>query len=285
MSFPPEVYLIGAQKAGTTTLAYLLAQHPDICVAKNKEPHYFTGNSGKSLAWYQKQFPNSENTLCIDASTSYSFAPLSSDNSYMSKECFHNIPQRIYSLNPHAKFIYLLREPVARTYSGYWHSFNTGREHRNFFDAIENDRFYLDVSDYYGQLSLWLKYFPLESFLFLLFEDLKQNPEQVVKSCFEFLKLNSDDIILNLSEHRNKTQNVSLVGRKFNRIFKKLDYSGLGFMAPSLVRNLVKEYTKCSNQKSSQSSAKERTFLCEYFTEKNLNLANLTGLTLSQWHT
>ena len=58
MSFPPEVYLIGAQKAGTTTLAYLLSQHPDICVAKNKEPHYFTGNSSKDLACYQKQFPN-----------------------------------------------------------------------------------------------------------------------------------------------------------------------------------------------------------------------------------
>ncbi len=284
MSFSPEVYLIGAQKAGTTTLAYLLAQHPDICVAKNKEPHYFTGNSGKSLAWYQKQFPNSENTLCIDASTSYSFAPLSSNNSYMAKECFHNIPQRIHSLNPKAKFIYLLRDPIARTYSGYWHSFNTGREHRSFFDAIKNDHFYLDVSDYYGQLSLWLKYFPLESFLFLLFEDLKQNPEQVVKSCFEFLGLDSENMTLNLQEHRNKTQNVNFVGRKFNRIFKKLDYSGFGFMAPSLVRNLVKEYTKSSNQKPPKTSVKEQAFLCQYFTEKNRNLAKLTGLTLSQWH-
>ncbi len=180
MSFPPEVYLIGAQKAGTTTLAYLLSQHPNICVAKNKEPHYFTGNSGKNLAWYQKQFPNYENTLCIDASTSYSFAPLSSDNSYRTKNCFHNIPQRIHSLNPNAKLIYLLREPIARTYSGYWHSFNTGREHRSFWEAISNDYFYLDVSNYYGQLTLWLEYFPLESFLFLLFEDLKKNPEQVV---------------------------------------------------------------------------------------------------------
>lgn len=41
MPFPPEVFLIGAQKAGTTTLAYLLSQHPNICVAKNKEPHFF----------------------------------------------------------------------------------------------------------------------------------------------------------------------------------------------------------------------------------------------------
>ncbi|MGL5835461.1 MAG: sulfotransferase domain-containing protein, partial [Waterburya sp.] len=66
MPFPPEVYLIGAQKAGSTTLAYLLSQHPDICIAKNKEPHYFTGNSSKSWAWYQQQFLNQEKTICLD---------------------------------------------------------------------------------------------------------------------------------------------------------------------------------------------------------------------------
>lgn len=284
MSFPPEVYLIGAQKAGTTTLACLLAQHPDICVARNKEPHYFTGNSGKNLAWYEKQFPHHKNTLCIDASTSYSFAPLSADNSYMAKECFHNIPQRIYDLNPKAKFIYLLREPIARTYSGYWHSFNTGREHRSFFDAIKNDYFYLDVSDYYGQLSLWLQYFPLESFHFLLFEDLKKNPEQVVKRCFKFLELDSENIMLNVQEHRNKTQNVNFVGRKCNRIFKQLDYSGFGFLAPSLVRNFIKEHTINCDQQPIHNSDWEREFLCEYFTDRNRNLANLTGLSLSQWN-
>ena len=264
MSFPPEVYLIGAQKAGTTTLAYLLSQHPRICVAKNKEPHYFTGNSSKDLAWYKKQFSNYENTLCIDASTSYSFAPLSLDNSYMPKKCFHNIPQRIYSINPQAKFIYLLRDPVERTYSGYWHSFNTGREHRSFGEAIRNDYFYLDVSNYYGQLTLWLEYFSLDSFLFLLFEDMKKNPEQT-------------------QEHRNKTRNVNFIGRRFNRIFKKLDYSGLGFMAPSQVRIFIQEHTINHRQTALEELDEERNFLCKYFADKNYNLANLTGLNISQW--
>lgn len=282
MSFSPEVYLIGAQKAGTTTLAYLLSQHPHICVAKSKEPHYFTGNSARNLAWYQKQFPNHEN-ICVDASTSYSFAPLSSNNSYMAKKCFHNIPQRIHFLNPNAKFIYLLREPIARTYSGYWHSFNTGREHRSFLEAINNDHFYLDVSNYYGQLTLWLEYFPLESFLFLLFEDLKKNPEQVVKNCFQFLGLDSENITINLQEHRNKTQNINFVGRRFNRIFKVLDYSGFGFIAPSLVRSFIQEHTLDSAKSMPQTSDQERAFLSNYFTDKNSSLANLTGLNFSQW--
>jgi hypothetical protein len=283
MSFPPEVYLIGAQKAGSTTLAYLLSQHPDICVAKNKEPHYFTGNSFRSWDWYQGQFLNQENTLCLDASTSYSFAPLSSNNSYMAKKCFHNIPQRIHSINPNAKFIYLLRDPVARTYSSYWHSFNTGREHRSFGEAIRKDYFYLDVSNYYGQISLWLEYFPLKSFLFLLFEDMKNNPQQVVEKCFEFLELDGENISINLQEHRNKTENVNLIGRKFNRIFKNLDYSGFGFLAPSLVRNFIREHTLNYNQSLPKISDNERGFLGDYFANKNYDLALLTQLNLDKW--
>ena len=281
MPFPPEVFLIGAQKAGTTTLASLLSQHPDICVAKNKEPHYFTGNSNKNLIWYQKQFPNPEH-ICIDASTSYSFAPLSSGNSYMAKKCFHNIPQKIYALNPQAKFIYLLREPVARTYSSYWHSFNTGREHRSFSEAIENDRFYLDVSNYYSQLTLWLEYFSLDSFLFLLFEDMKQNPQGTIDDCCQFLEVDPNKIEIDL-EHQNKTSHVNSIGRKFNRIFKKLDYSGMGFLAPSSARKLIHKYTIDERQILPTVSSTERHFLSNYFANKNENLARLTGIKLNQW--
>ena len=280
MSFPPDVYLIGAQKAGTTTLAHLLSQHSDICVAKTKEPHYFTGNSDRGLGWYRQQFLNRD-AICIDASTSYSFAPLSKNNSYMIKKQFHNIPQRIHALNPQAKFIYLLREPVARVYSGYWHSFNTGREHKGFAEAIARDSFYLDVSDYYSQLSLWLEYFPLDSFLFLLFEQMKQNPQTTITSCCQFLKIDPAKIAINL-EHRNKTDNVNYIGRKFNRLFKKLDYTGMGYFAPAAVRNLVREHTR-SHQSLPAIPLRERDLLRNYFADKNRSLAELTGLTLSQW--
>ena len=280
MSFPPDVYLIGAQKAGTTTLAHLLGQHPDICVAKTKEPHYFTGRSERGLSWYRQQFLNS-GAICIDASTSYSFAPLSPNNSYMSKKRFHNIPQRIHALNPQAKLIYLLREPVARVYSSYWHSFNTGRERQSFTEAIARDAFYLDVSDYYSQLSLWLEYFPLDSYLFLLFEEMKQNPQATITRCCQFLNIDPTKIAINL-EHRNKTDNVNYIGRQFNRLFKKLDYNGVGYFAPGAVRNVVREHTR-SHQGLPAIPLREQDLLRDYFAEKNRNLAELTGLSLSQW--
>lgn len=57
MAFPPEVYLIGAQKSGTTTLAYLLAQHPDICLSEPKETHFFHNTGQKELIGIKNNFP------------------------------------------------------------------------------------------------------------------------------------------------------------------------------------------------------------------------------------
>ena len=96
MSFPPEVYLIGAQKAGTTTLAYLLSLHPDICVARTKEPHFFTTYLYKGLDWYKSNFANYENSVCLDASTTYSMAPLSENNSRNRTSNLKDVPQKIY---------------------------------------------------------------------------------------------------------------------------------------------------------------------------------------------
>ena len=283
MTFPPDCYLIGAQKSGTTTLAYLLSKHPNICVAKTKEPHFFTTYWDKGLDWYQTQFSNYQDAVCVDASTTYSMAPLSTNNSRNVKEYLQGVPQKLYSVNPEAKFIYLLRNPVERTYSAYWHYVTKGREFQSFRKAIRNDSFYLDVSNYYGQLSLWLKYFPIESFLFVLFEDLKRQPLKVAKECFEYIGVESDNVQLDLEEAKNKTRYVNGVGRYFNGLTSSLDHSELGFLVPYQLRKVVSRLTTDSNQKIPKMQGKDRGFLQEYFSEDIYNLELLTGLSLSHW--
>ncbi len=283
MSFPPEVYLIGAQKAGTTTLAYLLSQHPNICVAKTKEPHFFSTYWHKGLAWYETNFSNYENAICIDASTTYSMTPLSENNSRNRMSHLKDVPQRVYSVNPNAKFIYLLREPVDRIYSAYCYYVMNGREYDNFENAIKDESFYLDVSNYYGQLSLWLEYFPLDSFLFILFEDMKKNPLKVVEQCFKFIGVDADNIQIDIGEPKNQSRYVNPLGRRINRIFKELDYAGCSFLAPSSVRKFVRRLTTNDKKSFPKIPEKERALLQEYFSEKNRQLALLTGLSLSQW--
>ncbi len=282
MSFPPEIFLIGAQKSGTTTLAYWLSQHPQVCVSVPKEPHFFTRNWDKGFAWYQNRFSNYKNAVCVDASVTYSAASLSlKENLSQVRRARQGVPQRVYSINPAARFIYLLREPVERTYSGYWMSVNLGREKKSFAEAIRRNSDYLDISDYYGQLALWLEHFPLESFLFLLFEDLKKNPEQVVKDCFNFIGVDSKNCQIH-PEVKNKSRVANVVGRRFNSFCFRLDNSEVGYLAPPYMRELVQKFTTDSRG-FPEMPEKEQEFLRGYFSEKNYQLELLTGLALSQW--
>lgn len=290
MPFPPEIYLIGAQKSGTTSLAYLLSQHPDICLSHPKETHFFSYHwEKKKLGWYQQRFDKRENAICIDASTTYSMAPLTLQNQLGNKQYFRDIPNRIYSLNPQARFIYIMRDPVERTYSGYWHTFSQGLETRQFGKALKEDYFYLDISDYFGQLELWLKLFPLESFCFLLFEDLKKDPTQVAKKCFNFIGVNPEKTQINLKEARNKSVHYNFVGRRLNYFFKPLHRSGMIKAIPFSIRKffpirrLLAEATVDSNKVIPKMSEEERLFLQEYFLDKNPKLEDITGLSLNQW--
>lgn len=289
MSFPPEIYLIGAQKSGTTTLSDLLSQHPKTCLSEPKEVHFFSQHWHKGLDWYKSHFLNDKDLICIDASTSYSMATLTQESCHSNnKRYFDNVPQRIYSLNPKAKFIYIMRDPVERTYSGYWHYFTRGRETRNFLEAIKNDSFYLDLSDYCGQLNLWLKYFPKESFLFILFEDLINCPEKIVKDCFNFINVASDEIQIDTAIAKNKAIYFNLVGRKFNKLFAYLDKLDIHIVPSPIrkfvsIRNWLRRLTVDKRMKIPKMTEEERAYLQEYFFIKNRNLELLTGLSLSQW--
>jgi sulfotransferase family protein len=284
MSFPPESYLIGAQKAGTTTLAYLLDQHPHISIGQTKEPHFFTDNWSKGLDWYRKQFPDSANTILLDASTSYSMAPLTEGWKHRNPRVYEDIPAKVHSVRPDAKFIYLLRDPVDRTYSGYWHDVRMGVKNEEFRTALQSNPFYLDVSDYYGQLLRWLDYFPLSSFHCVLFEEMKERPHQVVNECFAFLGLRRATNSIRLDSAKNQSHQVGWVGRRVNQI--EVAYPRLRAVLKSSLPSRLKRFVHSAKAGSTPLPAmteEERRFLVEYFRERNQNLQKLIGTSLDGW--
>ena len=284
MSFPPESYLIGAQKAGTTTLAYLLNQHPHISIGQTKEPHFFTYNWEKGLDWYRKQFPESADTVCLDASTSYAMAPLTEGWKHRNPRMFEDIPAKVHSVRPDAKFIYLLRNPVDRTYSGYWHDVRMGVKNAESRTALQSDPFYLDVSDYHGQLLRWLDYFPLSSFHCVLFEDLKERPHQVVDDCVAFLGLGRPTNAIRLDSAKNQSHQVGWVGRRVNQI--EIAYPRLRAMLKSSLPAGLKRFVfsvKAGSTPLPAMTEEDRRFLVEYFRERNQNLRKLIGRSLDGW--
>ena len=284
MSSLPEACLVGAQKAGTTTLAYLLDQHPMVTVAEPKEPHFFTHNWDEGFDWYEERFPDSVNTVRVDASTSYSMAPLSGTHAHRRQEEYEGVPSKVFSTNPNAKLIYLMRDPVERTYSGYWHDVRMGVENKEFSTALLEDSFYLDNSDYYGQLLLWLQFFPPTSFLFLLFEDLKENPELVTKECWRFLGVDEDDGSVQLDSAKNQSYQVNWVGRKMNKV--GITYPAartvLKSIVPESAQSMLKA-VKTGSEPIPEMKEEDRNYLLEYFREKNADLAALTNESFEKW--
>lgn len=166
--FPPAAFLIGAQKAGTTTLAAMLDQHPQIGVARPKEPDFFHVNWDRGIEWYRSCFREPRDIL-VDASPSYTMSPPDEET----------VPARIFALQPLARFIYLVRDPAERCHSAYWHEVRSGRERRSLRDAVAQQAYYVHASYYYRQLTGFLRYFPLERFLFVPFDDLTAEPSAV----------------------------------------------------------------------------------------------------------
>jgi hypothetical protein len=187
MRFPPEAFIIGAQKAGTTSLATLLGAQPGILLANPKEPRFFTRNYERGMAWYQSCFAGAEDQILIDATPGYSAAPTERFPLLAAEapDPTHEAARRIFETSPDARFIYLVRDPAARSYSAYWHNVRDGWEKRALHQAIAEDPAYSRMSDYAGQIANYLRFFPPERMLVVSFEAFVREPEIIARACCE----------------------------------------------------------------------------------------------------
>jgi hypothetical protein len=195
----PDFLIIGAQKSATTLLHNILAQHPEIVPAYQKELHYFDdayiryGNHNL----YHQLFPpkiNLAGKKTFEATPDYLYHPKCSE--------------RIAKYNPDLKLIVMLREPVARAYSA-WNMFNRLlAEYRSFEEAIHSELEQIkkqDISEQYDkyaylkkviyveQLKRYTQYFPLNSSLLVLeYSDFFKNPYKSIKKLYNFLEINNN---------------------------------------------------------------------------------------------
>ena len=133
----PNLFVVGAARAGTTSLWRYLDRHPEIWMAQVKEPNFFSqvrrplNPDVHDEASYLRLFaPGGGCKVRGEASVSYFWA--------------EDVPARIKRVNPEARILISLRDPVERTYSGYWYLVRIGEENRPFSqvlqDALEEPR-------------------------------------------------------------------------------------------------------------------------------------------------
>jgi hypothetical protein len=122
----PDFVIIGAQRSGTTNLYRHLALHPQVRSPLRKEIQFLSLNWERGLPWYRRHFPVRAGGMAeqtFEASPYYLLHP--------------QAPVRAAAALPEARFIALLREPVARATSHYLHNRRAGIEPLSFERALD----------------------------------------------------------------------------------------------------------------------------------------------------
>lgn len=274
--FPPGLFIIGAQKAGTTYLANLLSQHPSISICRMKEPDFFSRGWDKGPDWYRAMFNGTEGRVLLDASTSYSAAPLAKygdDPAAATGAGYHGVPARIKRLAPDARFIYLMRDPVTRTYSSYWHAVRAGYEKRPLRQAIAENSVYLRQSDYQAQLQVYLEHFPPDRFLPLVFENFRSTPDDTAQVCFRFVGLEPHPVVL------ESGRNESFVYRPGFGVLNGLLRS-INRFVPQAIKDAARPVL---TRRVPPMTDADRGFLAGFFVEPNQLLGEQWGVDTGKW--
>jgi len=195
MSNWPNFFIVGAARAGTTSLYEYLKKNPEIYMSTIKEPNYFSPNLNPSLLImkpirdkekYLALFKNVKNETAIgEASPNYLWDPMA--------------PQLISKVVPSAKIIMILRDPVERAFSHYLMHLSNGTETRSFRSVIDdairpttNDyiRRIVEAGFYSKQIQQYKKYFTSNQMKIFIFEEFMQDIKKYVKDIMKFLNVN-----------------------------------------------------------------------------------------------
>lgn len=196
----PNLFVIGAMKSGTNYLRKLLGRHRAIFTAVS-EPSYFVDPNELKVVWpqmwargywrdernYLQLFASAQDaTILAEASTNYTKIPFVT-----------GVAERLHAFNPDARLIYLLRDPVERTISHYWHMVRYHWEYRSIAAAVRQNAQYLAVSNYAMQLAPFRERFGDDRIAVLTYEELVRDPYITMEGLYRWLGL--DPVGVNLA--------------------------------------------------------------------------------------
>lgn len=176
---PPDIVVIGAMRAGTTTLYEMMRKTGTVSVPRMKETDFFLDRQyRRGLSWLNGQYDDFSKPL-VDVSPNYSKTFV-----------FPNVASRIYETNPNAKLVYVLRNPVERAISQFKHLTAMGYELKKPHETEPRiGECVSDASLYYTQLKPYLEYWDMDQIEIVEFEDLVEDQWGTLAALYERLGL------------------------------------------------------------------------------------------------
>lgn len=179
----PNLLIIGAQKCGTTALHYYLRPHPEISMSRVKELNFFIEelNWKRGSAWYSGHF-DARAAVRGESSPDYTAHPY-----------YAGVPERMHSLVPDARLIFMVRDPIERVRAQWIHHYANRVEHKPLEQAVAvPGTTYIPRSSYAMQLERFLEHYPLERVLVIDQDELLNDRRETLRRVFRFLQVDED---------------------------------------------------------------------------------------------
>ncbi|ACA99499.1 MULTISPECIES: sulfotransferase domain-containing protein [Cyanophyceae] len=274
-----DFVVIGAMKAGTTSLYNYLTKHPELSLPyTEKEVNFFNNDEHWSMGidWYAKNFK--ENTLKRgEVNPNYAMFP----------RC-QLVPTRLHQFSPNVKIIYVLRDPIERFRSHIHHNYIKGLENRGIDEILEdkNDSlWYISYSKYCYQIEKILDFFNHDQLMILTLEELTDNPVSVMNSIFKFLGVKENAHIGDYTEINHASNEKVKAGKILNAIRKTPLinlYQSIKEIMPHQVHISAKRILGKYYEKP-ELSENQITYLKEVFREDIAGLEELTERNFLCW--
>ena len=289
-----DVMIIGAQKSGTTSLLRYLGEHPNCIAHPQKEFAYFVDNDEYGRGFEKAYFKYYSNQIIApDVKIVCKNAGI-----YVDEEALLRLKEN----NPKCKLIFILRNPIERTYSSYLMEKNYGSVEFEFSDLPElikrheeNDNswgfnFFIDFGHYAHYLKKIYRHFPKEQVKVLLYRDLRDNALGTCKELYNFIGIDPD-FEPNVSVKHNVTQKTrsqtyAKLSKKLlanDTIFKKILKLFIKENSIYKYGEFVRDINK-TNDKHEIMNNDVRDFLINYYKPHNEELEKLIGKDLSDWN-
>ena len=308
----PNLYLVGAMKGGTTTIADALMTHPDVYACPIKEPNYFCtdlytqglGLNGLGTSQVLKlirrgrklhhAYISDENVYksLYDGAANESVVADFSTNYLYSQEAARNIAR----VAPNAKILIVLRNPVDRAFSEFVMNCAIGvaaPPFRKWLDMEERilaqgehsvDHRYVYAGLYCDQVKRYFDAFPQDQIKIVLFDDLEADAVSVLNEIARFLEIRAfagREIGGSVKE-----SNIAIYPRLvlLNRI---AEFSGAKMIVRRWFPIRFKEAVKKRYYRSTPSNLvitmDDASWLRDKFSEDMSNLSRLIGRNLDSW--
>ncbi len=286
---PVDVFIIGAQKCGTTSLLRYLSEHPNILGHIQPEMTYFSRdseyNKGYDRAWrrYYKSVNQSQSIVVAK-------------NAHM----YRNLKaiRRLKIHNPNCKIVFIIRNPVERAYSSYLMEKTSWGEEFSFDEIV--DKFlennsnwrhdvYFKLGIYHTYLEEIIKYFQI-NLIVLKLSELRDYPRETIRRIYLELKV-SDQLLPDYNKKYNVTKKVkskwfatktSKILNEQNKI-KKLIKSLFPVSTTNLMGNILRSINK-SEKNYNPMSIQARKILTEFYKPHNDKLSSLLNDNFTNWN-